>query len=1672
MKKHLWLPLIFLSVIARAQMWNGTDTLYGNEWIDYSKQYFKIKVAEDGVYRIVYQTLVSAGIPVSDFPAGQFRLYRYGVQEPLYTTTNDVFSSQDFLEFYGRKNRDEVDRYLFGDADKENINPSYSLINDTATYYLTWEMTGSAVRYTPVPNDLNNLPPKTEFCWWTSQKTNNQYFIKRKRSDEITFSWFEGDGFCQDPAAATTQALSTNKLYVAGPPASMTVRYVCTEGAHHQRITVNDTTFAEDNFSNWKIVTRNFSVPLSIIQTGANVKVQSLAGASDKQGVAEMKLVYPRLFEFDNLAYATFSLDPSASDQYIEIQSFATNGGNPILYDLDNNTRIETTAGGGVVKAKIPPSAIARRFVLVSPSAVKTVSALAPVQFRNYASETADYVILSNPVLFSDPAAGGADHVKAFADYRESAAGGNHQVLIADVNELYEQFSYGVRYHPIAVRNFLHWAKKQWPGLKHAFIIGKGMDYSEFRDPGAQAAFANTLFFVPTYGSPAADIPFALNGNTISEPIVAIGRLAVTKASDIGNYLEKVKSHDLTLQTAAQTIEDKAWMKRVIHNSGGLAGESSSIRTYINDMANTLSNNRFGADVHTYYKTSNDPIQLSSYEQMLEQINAGVSIWTIYGHSSAFAVDFDIGSPSVYNNKGRYPLMLVMGCFSGLCSSPQAGIGEQYLLAPDRGAIAYIASVNYSYIVALHTYGMEFYNRLGGNDYGKSVGEILQHTVGSLKGTNYDGLIALLHQNLLQGDPAIQVHPQEGPDYLIDGQTVAFNPNPVGLEQSNFNVQFDLANIGQNTGGNLTLKIEQRLPDNTVITRKTDTIQAPPFRRSLDYTLPVSGSKIGFNRFFVTVDPENKIDEKPFAAEQNNDLRDATGEKGADVYFYSDDVQPVYPSSYGIVSKPEPTLFASTLNTNAKPLRYLFEFDTLETFDSPYKKTGQVVQRGGLLSWKPAAVLKDSAVYYWRVARDSLVNGAVVWRTRSFIYLPGSPPGWNQSDFGQYRDGLFANMHPVDTTRSLEFLDNAAFISMNLAYRDKSKYPGFQNSYYEGFIGDFGWNVRNMYDGVAIVVANSNTGRFVLNPEQGQNTYDKPNERFVFWFHTRDSLERIKLMQFIETGIPDGYYAGLIAFGRYWDTLSYAPRLWAADSVSYGKNLFSVLEAQGGKKVRQLLNYSSTPHPYGLIFRKNDPFYPAQDTMVSSIDSVVTMRGNFLAKWTNGLFETPVLGPAKMWKSLHWKRDAFDDPSDYSDISVWSVREGQSDSLLLRLNTPADTSLNFIPAGLIPRIKLRYNAGDTLTRSLTQPQYLRVLYDGLPEGALHPVARYDFYRDTLQQGETMKAAIAFANVSDTPFDSLLVKFKVENTQNNGPEFLKKFRPLLPGDTLAATLSASTEAINGAQRLLIDINPNNAQPEQYHFNNVAVQDFYVARDMRNPLLDVTFDGAHILDGDVISPKPEIIVTLKDDNRFLAMTDTGTFSLSLEMPDGSVHPLAFSDPAVLFIPASGADLDKKNQARLEWRPTFTIDGDYRLRVNGRDASGNESAKLDYSITFKVITRSSISNILNYPNPFSTRTCFVYTMTGAETPAHFKIQIMTVSGRVVREVTENEFGPLQAGTHQSSFCWDGKDEFGDQLANGVYLYRVIAQKSDGSDFEFFENTNIDGFFKQGFGKMVLMR
>ena len=326
------------------------------------------------------------------------------------------------------------------------------------------------------------------------------------------------------------------------------------------------------------------------------------------------------------------------------------------------------------------------------------------------------------------------------------------------------------------------------------------------------------------------------------------------------------------------------------------------------------------------------------------------------------------------------------------------------------------------------------------------------------------------------------------------------------------------------------------------------------------------------------------------------------------------------------------------------------------------------------------------------------------------------------------------------------------------------------------------------------------------------------------------------------------------------------------------------------------------------------------------------------------------------------------------------------------------------------------------------------------------------------------------NISDLDMDSMLVRFEVLGSNLVSYQRLDSLRA---GDTLHAQVTFDTENLQGTnQQLLVEINPNNDQREQFHFNNIGLLSFKVQQDIINPVLDVTFDGIHIMNRDIVSGQPEIVVTLADENRYLELDDLEDFSIILRhpsLPDGEM----FLSPATIdmqFYPADPAKLDQENTAKIVMRPDLKSDGIYTLFVSATDQSGNNSGSLSYNVDFEVVNKPSITNLLNYPNPFTSSTQFVFTLTGRELPDYMKIQILTVTGRVVREISQDELGPLRIGLNRTDYAWDGTDEYGDRLANGVYLYRVITKKN-GQDYEL-RSTRTDYLFRQGFGKMYLMR
>lgn len=453
-----------------------------------------------------------------------------------------------------------------------------------------------------------------------------------------------------------------------------------------------------------------------------------------------------------------------------------------------------------------------------------------------------------------------------------------------------------------------------------------------------------------------------------------------------------------------------------------------------------------------------------------------------------------------------------------------------------------------------------------------------------------------------------------------------------------------------------------------------------------------------------------------------------------------------------------------------------------------------------------------------------------------------------------------------------------------------------------------------------------------------------------------------------------------------------------------------------------------------------------------------------------------LLGPAKGWDSLSWRVNSLEFPStkDSTVLNVYGVDASGNETLLIN-NLPTDSGdiriTGRVNAVAYPYLKLNAFLSDDSLFTAPQLDRWQVTYEGVPEAALDPKIYFYLSKDTVQEGETITLSIAVKNISRYDMDSLLIAFSVL-VEGQGLQTLSypRQKPLLADSVLIATIQFSTAGMAGLNSLLVEVNPNNDQLEKYHFNNLAEIYFYVNADKINPILDVTFDGRHILDGDIVSPLSEIVIELTDENLFLALDDTSDYSVYITHPNGQEKRIYFysstGSEIMQFIPASLP----KNSSRIIYHANFTEDGKYKLRVQASDKSKNKSGSYDYVIGFEVINKSSITNVINYPNPFTTSTRFVFTLTGREVPTIFKIQIMTITGKVVREINKDELGAIYIGKNISDFAWDGTDTYGDRLANGLYLYRIIT-KINNDDVEL-RSTNMDTYFKKGFGKMYLFR
>lgn len=1686
----------------------------GNQWVLQSsgQPFWKFPVAHTGIYRIDSAALAQAGvISYPGFDPRKIRIYRNGEEVALYIQgeQDGAFNSGDFIEFFGRRNDATADRHFFADT-AWMVNRYYSLYTDTSCYFLTLTPNFNNARISAETDVTFSSFTPAETWFWSkvSFEPAGTYALGGLNGEDFSKDsrYMDGEGWVDFPFGIDANLtnprevnLQTFGAYISGPASILTFaivgrsRYIFKHPAypgksHHVKVAIQGVTNPLDDFTyyGYQVAKRTVQFPSNMLSTGFSTKflfsaVDDMstnppqdATRIDRNSIAYIDLTFPHGTNLGN-ATEKWLYIPDHSQKtktYLALTNLNVASGTPILYDLTNNKRITVSSTGSTREMLIPNSPAGgnpnKECYLTSEATIRSVTTLYQLSsggtFHDYNTvfqqQKPDYLIITHPSL--------QQAAQQYAQYRQTSGYPTlYQPVVIDIEGLYEQFSFGIRNNPLAIEQFLTFLNKNQLLPNTIFIIGKG--YATLHSRKDTATFRKSL--VPGWGYPATDNLYLIRLSPHPDS-ATIGRLAATSPAEVFAYLDKVRQYEDTLR-----MRNEMWMKRIIHLGGGnTSWEQSLIKAHLSKWENVIEGPSFGGEVTTFLKTTTDPIEILKSQHLKNLINGGVSMMSFFGHGSASGFDISTDEVNTYSNEGRYPLVVASSCYSGDLFNKTFTKSEEFVLTPKKGAIAYLGSSNYSTINVLEEINDTLYHYIANAGYGKPLGHLVFSALKPL-GNNPNSFYHLTsyHQTTLHGDPAIVLSVQNMPDYRLSPNQIFFTPSNVTNESDSFRIHVISLNAGKAITDSFAVSVRRTFPDKSI----HDTLLFYPstfYSDTFAISLPVNRAKgIGLNIFEVMLDASLAISESD---ESNNTAQ-------VPLYIKASDLFPVYPYPFAVIPDPYVTLYASTADPLSPVKRYHLEL-SVNPFFSPILAKQSLQGSGGIIQWSPQVALQDSTAYFWRVAVDSLDHpeGITDWRSSSFTYIQGKT-GWSQSHFDQI---LNADYHYLDidtVNQSLSFVDdqhelvvqtgihpglaaNQHFYSLNGTYKHQGSLIITHN-----LAGGFVFAVFDTLSSEPMKSVNTTAS---WNGPWG-NYQDPASTRNVFEFPTHTPQWRDKLADFFDS-IPSGYYV-----------LGYSIKNHHADE--FPEALYQRFEGIGSATIRTL----QPGIPYIIFGRKGatigDPAIVKEISAAGPSDTVRLVH-TLTNPWHTGSITSVDVGPASHWFSAHWKQLPFGtDPTNTDSVRITITaldKNGNTFSFpsLTNILPYPDSLVNLsavVDASIFPWIRIKMDVVDMKHRTPAQLKSWMVLYTPVGETALDPPTRFTFHQDTITQGDSLKFSVATRNISPYPMDSLLVFCRVTDSERkvHFPTY-KRFQTHQAGDTLIIQhIHFSTSGMApGPASLWLEVNPVNPltgiydQPEQTHINNVGEKAFLIVADHQNPLLDVTFDGVHILDGDLVSAKPAIEIQLTDENMFFMFDqpgDTALFRIYLKAPLSNEFRQIFfrTDGAdqMIFYPAAG----KHNSCRILFPADFSSqDGTYVLRIEATDKSMGTSGAIQYQISFKVIGRSSITEVLNWPNPFSTRTHFVFTLTGYEAPSDFRIQIMTISGKVIRELTLQDLGNIHPGRNITSGYWDGTDEFGDRVANGIYLYRVIATLRGQS----VEKTKspADQYFHEGWGKMYLMR
>lgn len=1647
-REYLWrgvlssVILLFGVNLTHSQPFDGVQ----EDWFDADQQWFQLVVNRDGVYEVDVQQLINSGFPIDQVDASELQLFHRGEEIPIEIEKNEPGSNLqagDKIRFVGYRNTSENELWAYGYEEDNQSSTWFSNYTDNTFYWVTWSSGDTGLRFEEYDEPLpgNEIEGYRDTLHLEEEET--EYFLGYGPEAELPIKT-EAEGFFWDEFNLRNQSRVNNQMDVDTDGMLLSDSLITIESRFAAR-SVGSRTVRLDVFhdrggqfsyhpldnTSWSgQQTRSVSGSLSpgrlVDLDELDIRFSIFNDNSNRSSTNTIFLDWVRVSYYRDFSFA------EGSDQYVF--STGVDGNSTIMmnneFDEDESLRVYNPETGLLLHGREEgsrrgffnpePSPEPQEYVAVRNDAYRSVSAIQHYQEPDdlfSESNSGEYLVITRHMFM--------DEAENYAGYRSQH--NDYDSRVVNAVDIYNQFGYGAP-KPIAIRRFLLYAKDNWQNPpEYVFILADAS--RQFRNSSIRS------HEVPSFGRPASDSWFTMNylrGDDWRMRI-PVGRLTVREPSEIDDYLDKVQQYEASRPSLEQ------WEKRIALLSGGAVrdgqdDEQELLYNLNRGLGEIAADSDIAADTVLFRKEGEQPLDGTSREQLNSVIDDGTVLLQFFGHSSPDSWDLLTDNPDNFENQGRPSVVLSLGCYSGLFTESQERIISEDFVYAENAAVAYIGGTGQGYISSLSRYSEFFYESIFREEIHK-LGDINQRTIDRILNRSSildDRDLALTQNTMILGDPAIELTFPAQPDYTFDDDAVEVEPDPTNLADSSMQVNVNIRNLGVRTDQRVDVLLRHLNPEQQQV-EYYEPLDPVARTEQVSFDLPLSESDAGEHEFEFHIDPEFLLDEFD---RTNNELETRH-------LVFSTGVDIIDPLDEAIVTTRDPEMIVSS-PTAYEGQVYEFQLDTTSTFFAPLQPTDAVQSDSLTISWSPDTELEHGNTYWWR-GRVDREDADQNWRQASFFVDTTLTGNWwhqNKDVFEENETSPSINFDEVNQ----EFAFEPVEMEVNASTNSWQHANQTENHNYPASILVNGVEFARLNISFHVLVIDGGTGEITLDQHydlhDGQFTNPGAHSRQAF-INTINSIDqgdyvviRVRNFRLVSpnaTLMDDGVKAALRSVGGF----KAGGGLEGTDptqlQVTDGYILFGYKGAEDPDEVSEYI----------------------QRTGMAEADTVFTFNEPV------GEMESPRIGPAQEWNELAVAME-HENPNSSIFIDIHGQRNLRSDPEYIRTEGGFEDSIRVNLEDISPReypyLHMTARFADESRQSTPQLSSWKINYEPVAELALDPNQIY-VQADSIEEGYSYDFGIDLRNIGITDADTTVVSFS-GIFEGQVQEIARDTLTMIDaGQTRHLETSVETLGRIGEHQIQVEITED--YPDLYRYNNLYSHDFEVISDTTAPRIEVFVDNQFLPpverpitdvehpDLPFVSAEPVIDVYWEDPNPYIRMEDSTLFEIELFAGDDDANAEVFdASSAEVTFESAGPEKGTRNEAYAQFRPDFSevSDSVYTMRVMARDQSQNPAeSDQGYMMSFRVSNESHIDNFYPYPNPMSNFTTFAFNLQGhtPEQVEELRMRIFTPSGQPVRtfdllnEDYKLESGQLDIGWNK--LRWDGRDEDGHRLANGVYLYKV---------------------------------